>query len=147
MVAVIGGRKATARLIREAEAVGRLLAKAGVAVVTGGLGGVMRAASRGAKSAGGLTVGILPYDSKSRANEYVDVALPTGLGIGRNIIIARSADALIAVGGHYGTLSEIAFALQLGKPVIGIGTWDIEGVVEAADAADAVRKALKGLRP
>jgi len=106
----------------------------------------MKAASKGAKAAGGLTVGILPQEHKEEANKYIDVPVATGLGIGRNVIIARTADALIAVGGEYGTLSEIAFALQLGKPVIGIRSWDIRGVIPAYDAEDAVAKAFEALK-
>jgi uncharacterized protein (TIGR00725 family) len=106
----------------------------------------MEAASEGAQSAGGFTVGILPQDNKERANQYVDVPLATGLGIGRNVIIARTADAAIAIGGEYGTLSEIAFALQMEKPVIGIRSWDVKGVVPAADAQDAVEKAFGALK-
>jgi len=103
----------------------------------------MEAASRGAKLEGGLTVGILPHDHSKEANQYIDFPVATGLGIGRNVIIARTADALIAVGGEYGTLSEIAFALQMGKPVVGIKTWDIKGVVGAKNAADAVNKVFE----
>ncbi len=145
-IAVIGGRKVEKSLLREAEEVGRLLAGRRAVLVTGGLGGVMEAASRGMKSAGGLTVGILPQDHKGDANDYIEVAIATGLGIGRNIIIARTADAVIAVGGEYGTLSEIAFALQLGKPVVGIRTWDIKGVLTATDADDAVSKVFEALQ-
>ena len=139
-IAVIGGRKADKALLKEAEEVGRLLAEHHAVLVSGGLGGVMEAASRGMKSAGGLSVGILPQDHKKNANDYLDAAIATGLGIGRNVIIARTADGVIAVGGEYGTLSEIAFALQLGRPVVGIRTWDIKGVIAAEDAGDAVRK-------
>ena len=142
LIAVIGGRKTTKALLVEAENVGRLIARSGAALVSGGLGGVMEAASRGAKEEGGLTVGILPQESKGHANEYITIPIATGLGIARNVIIARSADALIAVGGEYGTLSEIAFALQMGKPVIGIKSWQIKGVIEAEGAEDAVSKAL-----
>lgn len=142
IIAVIGGRRAGKKLLAEAEAVGRLVAEAGAVLVTGGLTGVMEAASRGADAAGGLVVGILPQGDRHRANKHVHVPVATGLGIGRNVIIARTADALIAVGGAYGTLSEIAFALQMGKPVVGIGTWDIEGVREEPDAARAVKTAL-----
>jgi hypothetical protein len=145
IVAVIGGRRADKSLLAEAEAVGRMLAGRGAVVMSGGLGGVMEAASRGAKRAGGLTVGILPQEHKKSANKYIDVPVVTGMGIGRNVIIARSADALIAVGGEYGTLSEIAFALQMGKPVVGIRTWGIKGIVPAADAEEAVEKALETL--
>ena len=140
VIAVIGGRRVEKRLLLEAENVGRLIAKKDVVLVCGGLGGVMEAVSRGAKAEGGITVGILPQEHKRDANEYIDIPLATGLGIGRNVIIARTADALIAIGGEYGTLSEIAFALQLGKPVVGIETWDIKGIMRADNAEDAVNK-------
>ncbi len=140
VIAVIGGRRVEKRLLLEAEKVGRLLARKEAAMVCGGLGGVMEAASRGARAEGGLTVGILPQEHKRDVNEYIDIPVVTGLGIGRNVIIARTGDALIAIGGEYGTLSEIAFALQLGKPVIGIETWDIKGVIPADSAEDAVKK-------
>jgi uncharacterized protein (TIGR00725 family) len=145
IIAVIGGRRAGKALLREAEEVGRLIARSGAMLLTGGLGGVMEAASRGASKEGGATIGILPQDHKGSANEYVDIPIATGLGIGRNIIIARTADAVVAVGGEYGTLSEIAFSLQLNKPVVGIGTWQIKGVQEARDAEDALAKVIKSL--
>ena len=139
MIAVIGGRKADSTLKKEAEEVGRLVAKNGGVLVCGGLHGIMEAASKGAKGAGGLTIGILPQDQNKDANPYIDVPVVTGMGIGRNVIIARTADAVIAIGGAYGTLSEIAFSLQLEKPVVGIRSWDIKGVVPAKDADEAVR--------
>jgi uncharacterized protein (TIGR00725 family) len=145
IIGVIGGRRTEKHLLAEAEEAGRLIAERGAVMVCGGLKGVMEAASRGAKSAGGLTVGILPHEHARDANEFVDIPIPTGLGIGRNVIIARTAGALIAVGGEYGTLSEIAFALQMGKPVIGIGTWEIKGVIQVKNAVDAVEKAFEGL--
>jgi uncharacterized protein (TIGR00725 family) len=145
VVAVIGGRRVRATLLREAEEAGRLLARAGALVVTGGLSGVMEAACRGVREGGGLAVGILPQDHKGKANPYVDVAVATGMGFARNAVIARTADAVLAVGGQYGTLSEIAFALQLGKPVVGIGTWSIEGIVPAGDAREAVHMLLQAL--
>jgi uncharacterized protein (TIGR00725 family) len=145
IIAVIGGRRTEKSLLKEAEEVGRLIARRGATLVCGGLGGVMEAASRGAKSEGGLTVGILPQNDSKEVNQFIDVPIATGLGVGRNVIIARSADALIAVGGEYGTLSEIAYALQMGKPVIGIKTWDIKGISYAKDAADAVDKVFKFL--
>jgi uncharacterized protein (TIGR00725 family) len=111
-------------------------------VVCGGLGGVMEAACRGAKDAGGTTVGILPGHGRADANPYVDVAIATGLGEARNALVVRAADALIAIGGEYGTLSEIALALKAGKPVVGIESWDLDPIVEARDAADAVRRAI-----
>ena len=106
----------------------------------------MEAASRGAKSEGGITVGILPQNDSRDANQFIDIPIVTGLGIGRNVIIARTADALIAVGGAYGTLSEIAFALQMGKPVAGINTWDIKGVISVENAAEAVERVFESLQ-
>lgn len=143
IIGVIGGRRLSKALLAEAEEVGRLIARAGAIVLTGGLDGVMEAASRGARSEGGITIGILPQEDKTHANEYIVIPIATGLGIARNIIIARASDALIAVGGEYGTLSEIAFALQMGKPVVGIGTWKIDGVIEAGSAKEAVEKSIK----
>jgi uncharacterized protein (TIGR00725 family) len=143
IIAVIGGRRSDKSLLKEAEEAGRLIARKGLTLVCGGLRGVMEAASRGAKSEGGLTVGILPQNDSREANPFIDIPIVTGLGIGRNVIIARTADALIAVGGEYGTLSEIAFALQMGKPVAGIKTWDIKGVVSAENAEEAVNKVLE----
>jgi uncharacterized protein (TIGR00725 family) len=143
IIAVIGGRRTEKFLLRQAEEVGRLIAQRGATLVCGGLSGVMEAASKGAKAEGGLTVGILPQNDSKEANQYIDIPIPTGLGIGRNVIIARAADALIAVGGEYGTLSEIAFALQMGKPVIGIKTWDIQGVITAENALDAVNRVFE----
>jgi hypothetical protein len=105
----------------------------------------MEAACRGAKEAGGMTVGILPGDDRSAANRFVDAAIPTGLGEGRNVLVVRAADAVIAVGGAYGTLSEIALALRAGKRVVGIGTWDIDGVVSVPEASAAVEAVLADL--
>jgi hypothetical protein len=110
--------------------------------VCGGLGGVMEAACRGAKEAGGLTVGILPGTDRAAANAFVEVAIPSGLGEARNVLVVRAADALIAVGGGHGTLSEIALALKAGKRVVGLDSWDIEGVVAAPDPAAAVAAVL-----
>ncbi len=147
LIAVIGGRKVEKFLLKEAEGVGRLLAKRGAILLCGGLGGVMEAVSKGMSLEGGLTIGILPQDHKEKANAFVDVPIATGLGVGRNVIISRAADAVIAVGGAYGTLSEIAFALQMGKPVVGIRTWDVKGVVSARDAEEAVKKIYEILNP
>jgi len=143
IIAVVGGRRTEKALLKEAEEVGRLIAGRGATLVCGGLGGVMEAASKGAKSEGGVTVGILPQNDSKDANKYIDIPLATGLGISRNVIIARAADALVAVGGAYGTLSEIAFALQIGKPVVGIKTWDIKGVISVENAVDAVNKVFE----
>jgi uncharacterized protein (TIGR00725 family) len=139
-----------------AETVGRLVADAGGVVVCGGLGGVMAAACRGAKSAGRrdvVTVGVLPGTDRRDANEWVDVALPTGLGEARNVLVVRAADAVIAVGGESGTLSELAFALKTGVPVVGVRTWQlarhgspVDAFVEATSAEEAVRLALERVR-
>jgi uncharacterized protein (TIGR00725 family) len=122
--------------------VGRLVASRGAVVVCGGLGGVMESACRGAKAAGGLTVGLLPGSDRSDANPFVDVALPTGLGEARNALVVAAADVVIAVGRGYGTLSEVALALKAGKPVIGLDTWDVEGVAPAGGPEAAVSAAL-----
>ncbi|MDQ2981314.1 MAG: TIGR00725 family protein [Actinomycetota bacterium] len=139
-VSVIGsGSEHEAR----AEEVGRLLAERGCSVVTGGLGEVMAAAARGAKSAGGVTIGILPGESRSTANEWIDHAVVTGLGHARNFIVAASGDAVIAVGGSWGTLSEIAFAMRLGRPVVILEPgWQLDGVDRAASPAEAVELVL-----
>lgn len=146
IIGVIGGRRVDKTLLNEAEKVGRLVAQKEIVLVCGGLSGVMEAVAKGARSEGGITVGILPQEHKRDANEYIDIPIVTGLGIGRNVIIARTADVLISIGGEYGTLSEIAFALQMGKPVIGIRTWDIKGVIKADNAEDAVDRALALLK-
>ena len=150
-IAVIGGGLAMPKVARRAEAVGAAIARSGARLICGGLGGVMEAACRGAKEAGGQTVGILPGFELGDANEFVDVPIATGLGEVRNLVILRSADAAIAVDGRFGTLTEIAFALQLQKPVVGMGTWSVnhpsEGiedpVLRAEDPDDAVRLALE----
>ena len=142
IVGVIGASTADSATLNKAEKVGRLIAKNGAILVCGGLGGVMEAAARGAKSEQGLTIGILPQTQKEDANPSIDIPILTGFGEGRNVIIARTADVLIAIAGEYGTLSEIAFGLRMGKPVIGIGTWDIKGVIPVRDAQEAVGKAF-----
>jgi uncharacterized protein (TIGR00725 family) len=111
-------------------------------LVCGGRGGAMEAACRGAKEADGLTVGILPGSDRSEANPFVDVVVPTGLGEARNALVVGAADVVIAIGGGYGTLSEIALALKAGKRVVGLGTWEIEGVASADGAEAAVAAAL-----
>ena len=148
-VAVVGGGDAGDDVCRRAEEVGRELARRGAVVVTGGLGGVMAAACRGAKAGGGATLGILPTADRADANPWVDVAVPTGLGEGRNLLVVRAADAVVAVAGEFGTLSEIALALQAGTPVVGLGTWElardgrpVDAVVRAASPADAAEKAV-----
>jgi uncharacterized protein (TIGR00725 family) len=142
-VAVVGGYEAGAPDLALAEEVGRLLAQRGCVVVTGGRRGVAEAASRGAVLAGGTTVGILPGTRRSEANPYVTLAVPTGLGETRNALVVMDADAVIALPGAYGTLSEIAHALLAGTRVITVGDgWSIAGCVAANSAADAVDAAL-----
>lgn len=149
-VAVVGGGACDGATAEVAEEVGRLLGKAGAVLVSGGLGGVMEAACRGARSEAGTTVGLLPGPDRSEANAHVEVAIPTGLGEARNLLVVRAADALIAVGGEFGTLSEIAFALKLGKPVVGLDSWELSrrgervpAIVRASTAAEAVALALQ----
>ena len=124
-VAVIGASNATDWELSTAERLGRLLAEAGAVLVCGGLGGVMDAAARGCEAAGGTSIGILPGDDRALASPHLTVAIATGFGEARNAIVARSADAVIAVGGEFGTLSEIALALKMGTPTIGLGTWEL----------------------
>jgi uncharacterized protein (TIGR00725 family) len=142
-VAVVGAGEADDRQSWLAEEVGALLAEAGAIVVTGGLGGVMEAACRGAKSRRGRTLGLLPGDDRAAANGWVDVAVATGLGELRNGLVVRSSDAVIAVGGGHGTLSEIALALKAGRLVVGLGGWDIAGMVQASDPRDAVARVMR----
>jgi uncharacterized protein (TIGR00725 family) len=148
-IAVIGNSKASAQEIKLAEEIGREIAQNGAVLVCGGLDGVMEAACRGATTEGGLTVGILPGTSRNDANEYVQIPVVTGIGYARNMIVVKSAQAVIAIGGSYGTLTEIGFALKNGIPVIGLNTWELSqkgksdnSIMRAENAADAVNKAL-----
>lgn len=151
-ISVIGASKCSAKEARLAEEVGRELARRGAVIICGGLTGVMEAACRGARAEGGTTVGILPGNSRNDANRYVTIPIVTGMGYARNSIVARSGQAVIAIGGKYGTLSEIAYALQDKIPVIGLGTWELASgkkrvgpIIVARDASDAVEKALDGI--
>ncbi len=145
-IAVIGDGQPPVEVARWAEEVGRLLAQRGAVVVCGGLGGVMTAAAQGAAAAGGLTVGILPtYDAKT-ANPAIAVAIPSGMGEARNVLVVASGDAVIALPGSYGTQSEVALALKLGKKVIGVQAWgDVQGVQVAQTPAEAVDLALSAV--
>lgn len=125
IVAVIGASACTGAQAALAEAVGRLLAERGAILVCGGLGGVMEAACRGAQAAGGTTIGLLPGEDPRQANPYVTLPLPTGLGHGRNALVVLAGQAIIAIGGGGGTLSEIGLGLRCGRPVIGLGTWGL----------------------
>jgi uncharacterized protein (TIGR00725 family) len=149
-VAVVGSSEPSGELYAVAEEVGRRLAEAGAVVVCGGLGGVMEAACRGAKAAGGRTVGILPGTDRRAANPYVDVAIPTGLGEARNALVARAGEVMIAIGGGYGTLAEVALALRAVTPVIGLDTWElareerpVEAIERVGSATEAVTRALE----
>jgi uncharacterized protein (TIGR00725 family) len=151
-VAVVGPGDASPPELHAAEEVGAGLAAAGALVVTGGLGGVMEAACRGARSRNGLTVGLLPGLDRGDANGWVEVAIPTGLGEARNALLVRAADAIVAVGGAWGTLSEIALGLRAGRPVIGLGTWElrqageaVEGIRAMDSPSEAVAEALARL--
>jgi uncharacterized protein (TIGR00725 family) len=129
-----------------AEQIGRLLAERGCTVVCGGLGEVMAAAARGAKAAGGTTIGVLPGESKADANEWIDHVVATGIGHARNLAVVASGDAVIAVGGSWGTLAEIGFARRLGRPVVILEPgWQVEGVERAASAEEAVARVLEFL--
>jgi uncharacterized protein (TIGR00725 family) len=148
-VAVVGASAPRPEDLEHAYAAGRRLAELGAVVVTGGRGGVMEAACRGAREAGGHTIGILPGLDRSDANPYVEFSLPTGLGEMRNGLVARAADALVAIGGAWGTLAEIAFARTAGKPVFGVGSWELgaDGVVAVASGAEAAERAVASIRP
>ena len=148
-IAVIGGSDCTPEEARLAEEVGRELARKDAILVCGGLGGVMEAACRGASAGGGLTIGILPGGSRQTANPYVQIPVVTNLGEARNVIVVKSAEAVIAIGGGYGTLSEIGHALRNGIPVVGLNTWSLSrndrpdnSIVLAKNPVDAVNKVL-----
>ena len=143
-VAVCGASEANAEQLHAAEVVGRLLAERGAVVVCGGLGGVTEAASRGATEAGGTVVGLLPGESREPANPHLTLAIATGLGQARNLVIVTAADSVIAIGGGWGTLSEIALARRLGRRVLALGTWEVEGLEKVRSPAEAVARALDG---
>ena len=150
-VSVIGAGRATAELYAVAEEVGRLVAEAGAVLVCGGLSGVMAAAARGAREAGGHTVGILPGHDRSEANKYIDCVIATGMGHGRNLAVVSTGDVVIAVGGAYGTLSEIGLARAIGRPVVLLDSWrlqhddGIDGVFYATTPQQAITLALEAL--
>lgn len=143
ILAVIGAGSADSELAARAYAVGRLLAERGCTLITGGLGGVMEAASRGAAEAEGLVIGVLPGPDPAAANEWVEIPIATGMGDARNTILANSAEAFLAVGGSHGTLSEIAFALKRGKRVVALGSWEVDPkIIVASTPEEAVERAL-----
>lgn len=149
-IGVIGSGDCSPQVAKVAEEVGEGIARAGAVLICGGLGGVMEAAARGAKKAGGQTIGILPGFIREEANRYIDYFVITGLSQARNVIVVRSSDVVIAVEGGFGTLSEIAIALQIGVPVVGIGTWElkkggreIEEIKRVRTPEEAVRRAIE----
>ncbi len=143
-VGVIGSSRCDQRLYEMAMRVGELLAERGCVVVNGGLGGVMEASAKGAKMKGGLTVGILPGDSKDEANPYIDIKIVTNMGHARNVIIAHTCDALIAIGGEYGTISEMSIALKIGKKVVAIEPLVVLPGVKVVDTPEeAVEEVLR----
>lgn len=145
-VSVVGAHEATPRTAKLARQVGRMVAEEGCVLVCGGLQGLMKEACRGAKEAGGLTVGILPGKDKADANEFVDIALPTTIGFSRNVIVAASADIVIALPGSYGTESEICYACVYGRPVINLGGWKVPGLIKARGLGDARKVFLRLLK-
>jgi uncharacterized protein (TIGR00725 family) len=149
IIAVIGDFSCSSEETKLAETVGELLAQQGVTIICGGLGGVMEAVCRGAKSKSGLTVGILPGQYSSMANPWVDIPVVTGIGEARNVAVVKSAQSVIAIGGSYGTLSEIAYALKSRIPVIGLNTWSLsrngqedDSIIRVQSATEAVDKAI-----
>lgn len=148
IIGVIGTSEASTEEYQTAEEVGREIARRKGILVCGGLGGVMEASCRGAKSEGGLTIGIIPGSTKKEANPYVDIPIVTGISEARNIIVVRSSNAIIAIGGSFGTLSEIAFALKLEIPVVGINTWEVStNIKKATTPKEAVDLAFSLARP
>ncbi len=151
-IGVIGQKTCTEEVFLTAREVGRLIAESGSVLVCGGMGGIMEAAAKGAFDAGGMTIGILPGFLREEANPYIKIAIPTGLGLARNMLVVRASDVLIAITGGYGTLSEIAIALASDKTVIGLGTWELmkdgktsRDITKASTPEEAVRKALESL--
>ena len=153
IIGVIGASRADDELLRLAEEVGKEIASRGAAVVCGGMMGVMEAVCKGARSKGGLTIGIIPSDDKNDANQYVQIPIVTGMGVGRNVMLVKTADVVIAVGGEYGTLSEIAHALNIGKTVVSLRSWQLEkatersipNLIDAGSPQEAVKLALDAI--
>jgi uncharacterized protein (TIGR00725 family) len=152
VIAVIGGGQCSPKEAKLAEAIGRELAKRGAILICGGLGGVMEAACKGASSEGGTTIGILPGDNSQQANPYIQIPIVTNIGYARNVIVIKSAQAVIAIDGSYGTLSEIGHALQFNIPVIGLKTWSLSrngrpdnSIIQAKDPTEAVDKAFNSI--
>jgi len=140
IIAVIGSHQCDENTAKIAQQLGREIAKIGAILVCGGLGGVMEAVAKGAKENSGITVGILPGENKNEANPYIDIPIATGLGYTRNTLVTTAADIVVALAGEYGTLSEISFALNAKKPVIGIKTWDIKGIIKVNTVKEVMQE-------
>jgi uncharacterized protein (TIGR00725 family) len=140
IIGVIGGHSCPREVEQNAQKLGKKLTKVVDLLVSGGLSGTMKAVCKGFKSAGGTTIGILPSYNKADANQYVDIVIPTGIGLARNVLVVKSADVVVALPGAAGTLSEIAYCLQFGIPVISLNSWDIDGVIKAKTVDEAVDK-------
>jgi len=149
VVSVIGGHNCNKEVEQIAHKLGKKLAKVADILVCGGLGGTMKAVCSGFKAGGGLTMGIIPSYDKNEANEFVDIVIPTGLGLARNVLVVQAGDSVVALPGEYGTLSELAYCLQFGIPVVSFKSWDIPGVIKVSTIEEAVaevKAALKGAR-
>ncbi|MDD5505135.1 MAG: TIGR00725 family protein [Candidatus Omnitrophica bacterium] len=140
IVSVIGGHNCTDEVEQIAHNLGRKLAKVVDILVSGGLSGTMKAVCSGFKAGGGLTIGIIPGYDKKEANAFVDIAIPTGMGLARNVLVVKAADVVVALPGEAGTLSEIAYCLQFRIPVISLGSWDIKGVIKVSSIEEAVKR-------
>ena len=144
VIAVIGAGKCSRKLRDMAAEIGRYVAENGGVVLCGGLGGVMEGAARGAKEAGGTTIGIIPSENKADANQFIDYVIPTGFGQARNVLVVRAADAIVALPGKFGTLSEMAFALVSGKPIISVQAWKLgEEIQQVEDPLEAAKIAME----
>lgn len=146
IVSVIGGHSCTPKVEQLAHNLGKKLAKVVEILVSGGLSGTMKAVCSGFKAGGGLTIGIIPSYDKKEANKFVDIAIPTGMGLSRNVLVVKAADVVVALPGEAGTLSEIAYCLQFKIPVISLGSWDIKGVIVVSNIEEAVKKVSEILK-
>lgn len=143
VIAVIGAGKCSRKLRDMAAEIGRYVAENGGVVLCGGLGGIMEGAARGAKEAGGTTIGIIPSENKADANQFIDYVIPTGFGQARNVLVVRAADAIVALPGKFGTLSEMAFALVSGKPIVSVQAWKLgEEILQVEDPIEAAKIAM-----
>ncbi|MEE8577332.1 MAG: TIGR00725 family protein [candidate division Zixibacteria bacterium] len=144
IIAVVGAGKCSKKLRDQAAQVGEYVAKNGGVIVCGGMGGIMEGAARGAKEAGGVTIGILPTSNREDANEFIDYVIPTGFGEARNVMVVRTADAVVAFPGKYGTLTEMGFALHAGKPVISVNAWRLgDEIHQVEDPLEAAKLAME----